>query len=216
MLRFLMSIRFPFWLLLSFTLGQWISQILHMCASMVFYMCLWHVWILHIFSVWVDVHIWRYTCQWAVFYLCEEVSFFWFHPTLLYPGWQISSYLTSQADFGIWRSLRSRCIKLSCSVVYCSPFCPVILVPECQSFSFRCLQLLASAGIWYAVPTLLGVWGDSNLGVGRDAAPVNSFVKAWGAFVLPHCLSWTSDMQSSSRIYVSFLRMSISLLFRHE
>lgn len=67
------------------------------------------------------------------------------------------SYLMSQAEFSIWRSLKSQCIKLSCSNCCLLQFIFVLSLhwQNVKSFSFHCLQLSASARFWYAVPALL-------------------------------------------------------------
>lgn len=58
----------------------------------------------------------------------------------------LSSYLTAQAEFSIWRSLRSQCIKLSCSncCLLHSPVCPVIPMDRMSKLFFPQVPLALS------------------------------------------------------------------------
>lgn len=91
------------------------SSTVYVCVNTVLSTRVWHMWILYPFSVWVDAAVWGYACGWTGFCIYKEVSFFWFHPTRLFRGEMLFSFLASQAEFSIWRSLRTQYIKLSCS-----------------------------------------------------------------------------------------------------
>lgn len=90
----------------------------------------------------------------------------------------LSSYLTAQAEFGIWRSLRSQCIKLSCSNC-----CLLQSSLSCHSsdrmsklffpVTFSSQHLQGSDMLF-----LLLLWGDSKCMRWRLQALVNPFAEA--------------------------------------
>lgn len=102
------------------------------------------------------------------------------HPFFIQEGKCHPLISRPKAEFSIWRSLRSQCIKLSCSNCCLLQFIFVLSFSwqNVKSFSFHCLQLSASAGFWYAVPASLREKSSKD----HDEACKPENCRHWGNF----------------------------------